>query len=88
MTSAAGRCGGSVGNRAGSSGGRQIPKRAVRILLWPRSNRLQTLPGSVAEMAVGSADGSDHGAGHGVLEKPPQAAAGHGRMNLAISGWT
>src|SRR5271156_1066602 len=34
------------------------------------------LPGSVAEMAVGSADGCDHGAGHGVLEEAPQAAAG------------
>ena len=34
------------------------------------------LPGSVAEMAVSSADGCDNGAGHGVLEKPPQAAAG------------
>ena len=34
------------------------------------------LPGSVAEMAVGSADGVGNGAGHGVLEEPPQAAAG------------
>src|SRR5271168_1644305 len=34
------------------------------------------LPGSVAEMAVGSADGCENGAGDGVLEEPPQAAAG------------
>src|SRR5271163_3530551 len=34
------------------------------------------LPGSVAEMAVGSADGCDHGAGDGALEEAPQAAAG------------
>ena len=30
-----------VGERAGSSGGGQQPKRAVRILLWPRSKRFQ-----------------------------------------------
>ena len=35
-TCAAGRC------SAGSSGGGQRPDRAVRILLWPRSNRFQT----------------------------------------------
>ncbi len=34
------------------------------------------LPGSIAEMAVGSADGCDQGAGHRELEEAPQAAAG------------
>ena len=75
-TWAAGRCevrrqpGRQFGRRAASQQGR-ADLALAQVEAFP-----DALPGPVAEMAVGGADGGEDAAGDGALEEPPQSAGG------------
>jgi hypothetical protein len=64
------------GRRPGRQFGRRAPRRQCRadLALALVEAFPDALPGSVAEMAVGSVDGREEAAGDGAFKEPPQAA--------------